>query len=295
MGEAEPKIVGHYPIEKRWCDDAKGLCKVVISYKFQSTTKANDFSKCCVAITELNGLKDHHASEYLRAEHRHLDYWITLSNAVTPIDCYVEVFLKRMLIGEMSQCSIKTKSGDLITFAMRLIRIEFDGYLYGKQLADIVAYAQHYRENGVKMFKDYPLFAHEYFNKAAKLLISCEPFETLAERDTEAKDVADPVKLRELLETILSNISLCLIKQQRYDEAAHVMEFADRPENVTEKQIYCRANALYHLGKLDDARHTIERINYKEKKECLLLHNSIVEKLKASDQNYRKMIKNMFA
>lgn len=294
MAKAEPTIVGKYPIEKEWTDDSKGLHKELISFKFQSTTKANDLSKCCVAITELNGLKDHHASEYLRAEHRNLDYWITISNAVTPIDCYVEVFLKRMLIGETSQCSIKTKSGDYISFIIRLIRVEFGGYLYGKSLPEIVTLAQHYRENGVKMFKDYPLFAHDYFNKAAKVLISCEPFETLAERETGMKE-ADPVKLRELLEAILSNISLCLIKQQRYDEAAHVMEFADRPDNVTEKQIYRRANALFYLGKLDDAKQAIERINYKDKKECLLLHNNIVEKLKESNQNYRKMLKNMFA
>lgn len=294
MSTVEPTIVGKYPIEKDWMDVAKGLRKELISFKFQSTTKANDLSKCCVAITELNGLKDHHASVYLRDEHRNLDYWITLANAVTPIDCYVEVFLKRMLIGEKSRCSIKTKSGDLISFILKLIRIEFGGYLYGKNLPDIVALAQHYRENGVKMFKKYPLFAHDYFNKAAKVLISCEPFETLGERKTDMAE-ADPIKLRELLETILSNICLCLIKQQRYEEAAHVMEFADRPDNVSDKQIYRRANALYYLGKLDDAKHTIERINYKDTKECLLLYNNIAEKLKESEQNYRKMVKNMFA
>lgn len=294
MGEVEQIIVGKYPIEKEWVDESKGQHKELISFKFQSTTKANDLSKCCVAITELNGLKDHHASEYLRDEHRNLDYWITLSNATTPIDCYVEVFLKRMLIGETSRCSIKTKSGDFISFILRLIRVEFGGYLYGKNLTEIITIAQHYKEMGVKMFKDYPLFAHDYFNKAAKLLISCEPFETLAERQKGMTE-ADPVKLREILETILSNISLCLIKQQRYDEAAHVMEFADRPNNVSDKQIYRRAIALYHLGKLDDAKQTIERINYKDKKECLLLHNNIVEKLKESNQNYRKMVKNMFA
>lgn len=294
MGEVEPIIVGKYPIEREWSNESKGLHKELISFKFQSTTKANDLSKCCVAITELNGLKDHHASEYLRDEHRDLDYWITLSNAITPIDCYVEVFLKRMLIGETSRCSIKTKSGDFISFILRLIRVEFGGYLYGKKVPDIITIAQHYKEMGVKMFKDYPLFAHDYFNKAAKLLISCEPFETLAERQKGMTEV-DPIKLREILETILSNISLCLIKQQRYDEAAHVMEFADRPENVPEKQIYRRAIALYYLGKLDDAKQTIERINYKDKKECQLLHNNIVEKLNESNQNYRKMVKNMFA
>ncbi|XP_031641266.1 uncharacterized protein LOC116352661 [Contarinia nasturtii] len=294
MAENEPKIVGQYPIEKEWIDEKKGLRKQLISFKFQSTTKANDLSKCSVAITELNGLKDHHATEYLRDEQRNLDYWITLSNGLTPIDCYVELFLKQMLIGETSCCSIKTKSGDYISFVMRLIRVEFRGYMYARKLPEIMAIALHYKENGVKMYKQYPLFAHYYFNKAAKILISCEPFETLGERDMGMVE-GDPEKLRELLETILSNISACLIKQERYDEAAHVMEFAERPENVTDKHIYRRANALYLLGRLDDAKQTIERINYKDKKECQLLYNNITGKLKQSDQNYKKMIKNMFA
>lgn len=292
MTETEPTIIGHYPIEKEWSDDKKGLHKELISFKFQSVTKPTDLSKCCVAITELNGLKDHHATQYLRDEHRNADYWITINNALTPIDCYVELFLKRMLIGEISRCSIKTKSGDYISFVMRLIRVEFGGYYFSKDLQEIVSLAQHYKENGVKMYKDYPLFAQRYFNQAAKLLISCEPFNTLKERKT---GEMDPVKLRDLLENILTNICQCLIKQERYDEAAHVMEFANRTENVPEKAIYRRANALYLLGKLDDAKQTIERINYKDNKECLLLHTNIVEKLKQSDSNYRKMIKNMFA
>lgn len=292
MANKEPTITGNYPIEKEWCDEKKGLHKELIAFKFQSVTKPNDLSKCCVTITDLNGLKEHHGSEYLRNEHRNQDYWITINNALFPIDCYIESLLKRMLIGETSRCSIKTKSGDYISFVIRLNRIEFGGYYYSKSLGEIMTLVQHYKENGVKMYKHYPLFAQNYFNKAAKLLISCEPFETLKERES---NEANPDELRALFETILSNISQCLIKQKRYDEAAHVMEFADRTENVPEKAIYRRANALYLLGKLEDAKRTIERINYKDKKECLLLHTNIVEKLKQSDSNYRKMIKNMFA
>lgn len=295
MAEKEAIITEKYPIECDWSDEKKGLRKELISFSFQSITKANDLSKCCIALTELNGLKDHHASEYLRHEHRNSEYWITLSNALTPIDCYVEIFLKRMLIGETSRCSIKTKSGNFISFVIRLIKIEFGGYMYLKKIPEIFTIVQHYKENGVRIFKEYPLFAHDYFNRAVKLLISCEPFETLGERDIGMSET-DPVKLREMLENNLSNISQCLIKQQRYDEALYVTEFADQPENVNEKAIYRRANALYLLGKLDDAKDTIERIvNFKDKKECFNLHKNIVEKLEHSNQNYRKIIKNMFS
>lgn len=297
MTEEEIKIIGTYPIEREWEDEKKGLRKELIALKFQSVTKANDTSKCCVSITELNGLQDHHASEYLRGECQNTDYWITIANALTPIDCYVELLLKKMLIGETSRCGIKTKSGNYISFVMKLIRVEFGGYMYSKSLPEIVALAQRYKENGVKMFKDYPLFAQDYFNKAAKILISCKPFETLKERESSivADADTDPAKLRELLENIMSNICQCLIQQKRYEEAIHVVEFADRPENVPEKAIYRRANALFLLGRLEDAQRTIERINFKDKKECLLLHNNIMEKIKQSNQNYRNMVKNMFA
>lgn len=282
-----------YPIENEWCDEKKGLRKELISFKYQSITKANDLSKCCSSITEIIGLKDHHDSQYLRDENNKMEYWIKIANALTPIDCYIEIFLKRMLIGETSRCYIKTNSGDCISFVLRLIRIEFGGYMYSKSLSEIIELAQHFRENGVKMFKKYPLHAHEYFNKAAKILISCEPFDTLKEREFGID--ADPIKLQELLETILMNIAACLIKEKRYDDAIHVTEFAERPDNVSEKAIYRRANAFFLLGNLEEAKRTIERINYKENKECLALHTNIVDKFNQSNQNYRKMIKNMFA
>lgn len=294
MASEDIPITGHYPIEKLWTDDKKGLKKELISFRYQSVTKANDLSKCLVSITEIKNLFDEHDTKYLRDVNAANEYWITITEALSPIDCYVEFFLKRMMIGETSRCSIITKAGVIISFVIRLHHIEFGGYMFAKDLHTVITLAQRYKENGVKMFKKYPLFAHEYFNKAAKILISCEPFETLAERESGWTE-ADPVTLRELLENILMNISACLIKQERYDEAAHVMEFADRPDNVSDKAIYRRANALYYLGKLDDARQTIERINYKNNKECLNLHVNISKKLAQSDQRYCSMVKNMFS
>lgn len=293
MASENIPITGHYPIEKLWTDDKKGLKKELVSFQYQSMTKANDLSKCLVSITEIKNLCDEHDTKYLRDVNAANEYWISITKALTPIDCYVELFLKRMMMGETSRCSITTKTGVIISFVIHLIRIEFGGYMYAKDFHTVLTLAQRYKENGVKMFKRYPLFAHDYFNKAAKVLISCEPFETLAEREIGMTE-ADPVKLRELLENILMNISACLIKQERYDEAAYVMEFADRPENVSDKAIYRRANALYYWGKLDDARQTIERINYKDNKECLNLYVNISKKLAQSDQTYRSMVKKMF-
>lgn len=281
-----------YPFKNEWTNEKKGLRKELISFKYHSVTKANDLSKCCVTISEITGLKDHHDSEYLRGEHEN-EYWIKLGDALTPIDCYVEILLKQMLIGETSRCFMRTKSSECISFVVKLIRIEFGGYLYSKSSSEIVALAQHYKENGVKMFKKYPLFAHDYFNKAAKCLISCLPFDTLNERMPGPENLK-PEKLQELLENIFMNVAACLNKEKRFEESLHVLEFTERTENIPDKAIYRRAQAHFHIGQLDEAKTVLERINYKDNNECNSLYMNIIEKWKVSNQNYTDMVKKMF-
>lgn len=288
-----PKTV-NYPITKEWTDTKRGLRKEVISFKYQSVTKASDISKCLVVISDVSGLRDNHETEYLRSDNNNIEYWMTLGDARTPIDYYIEIFLKQMLIGETSRCTINTKSNQHIQFVLKLIRIEFGGYFYSKSLPDLVHTVQQYKENGVKMFKKYPLFAHEYFSRAAKLLISCLPFDTLKEREMNI-DESSPEFLQELLETIYMNLAACLIKEKRYEEALHVLKFTDRIENVPEKAIYRRATAHFHLGQLDEAKSILERINCKENKECNALYQNVVDKWKVSNDRYKTMVKKMFA
>lgn len=268
-----PKTL-NYPIIKEWTDEKRGLQKELISFKYQSVTKASDVSKCLVVISDVSGLRGNHETEYLRCDNN-IEYWVTLGDARTPIDYYIEVFLKQMLIGETSRCTITTKSNQNIQFVLKLIRIEFGGYFYSKSLPDLVHTVQHYKENGVKMFKKYPLFAHEYFSRAAKLLISCLPFDTLKEREMNIED-SSPEYLQELLETISMNLAACLIKERRYEEALHVLDFTDRNEFVPEKAIYRRAIAHSHLGQLDEAKSILEQIDCKESKECNAFYQNVV-------------------
>lgn len=294
MAESSKKTPGDvYKIKKIYVNTKKGLRKEVISFKFTTITKASDLSKCCVSITEITGLKEDHESKYLR-EKCESDYWIKLNDALTPIDCYIELFLKQMLTNETSRCTIKTKSGNDITFVMKLQRIEFGGYYFEQELPEVVSLAQHYKENGVQMYKKWPLFANEYFNKAAKLLISLLPFETLCER-TEGMKEADPKFLNDLFENIQMNIAACLLKEERYDDALHVLEFTDRPDNVPEKAIYRRALAYYHSKQFQEAKDTLERIDYQNNKELQALHANSIEKLKESNENYTNMVKKMFS
>lgn len=281
------------PIAKEWTDEKRGLQKDLITFEYQSMTKASDVSKCLVTISDVSGLRDNHDTEYLRSDSS-IEHWVHLGDACTPIDYYIEIFLKQMLIGEISRCTIKTKSEHSIQFVLKIIRIEFGGYFYSKSVTELVHTVQHYKENGVKMFKKYPLFAHEYFSRAAKLLISCLPFDTLNERTMDIEE-SSPEFLEELLDTIHMNLAACLLKEKRYDEALHVLKFTDRIENVPDKAIYRRAIAHFHLGQLDEAKLILERINYKEHKECNALYQTVVEKWKLSNDKYTQMVRKMFA
>lgn len=279
---------------KNWQDVKRGLRKEVINFRYESMIKASDLSKCLVVIDDVHGLRPDQQTDYLRVDLNSTEYWVHLGHAITPIDYYIELLLKQMLMGETSRCTIDTKSGQNIQFQLKMIRIESDGHYYAQPLPDLVGIVQRYKENGVKMFKNYPLFAHEYFGRAAKLLISCLPFETLAEREQDVTD-ASPAFLRELLETIDMNLAACLIKEKRFDDALHVLEFTDREENVPDKAIYRRATAHYHLNQFDEAKTMLERINYTDNRECNALYRNVYEKWKSSNEKYTDMVKKMFS
>lgn len=276
-----------------WEDVNRGLRKEIVAYKFLTLTKPTKISKCCVSLTSIAGLKDHHESTHLTTGDR-FEHWITLGDAVTPIDCYIDVFLQQMFVGETSNCAITTKSGDAVTFQIKLMKIEFGGYIYELDHKRVIDLAHKYKDNGVKMFKKYPLFAQVYFNRAAQLMISLLPFDKLDERDNTENDTFDAMELRVFLENIYMNIAACLIKQARYEEALHVLKFTERPDDVPEKALYRRAMAHFMYGQLDDAKETIERTNYKDNKDSLALFNDILVKWKASNQNYSQMCKKMF-
>lgn len=283
----------NYPIQLEWIDENKGLRKDLLSFESPLPLKANDLSKCFLTIHSVNGLEEEHNSKYLRDGNTGTEFSLTMLDAVTPIDCYVELFLKRMVTGERSRCYITTKTGKSIEFTMHLLRVEFGGYMHDLTPNKTLQLAQKYKESGVEMFKKYPLFAHNYFNQAAKLLISYQPYNTLRER-FESLDDSQAQQFQKLLETIQSNAAACLIRQQRYDDAVYVLNFTEQGGDVPNKAIYRRANALYLLGKLDEAKETIERINYKDNQECSTLYNNISSKLQKSNEKYRSMVKNMF-
>lgn len=286
--------VNKHLIDRTWEDHAKGLRKEVIEFSFSSIIKASEISKCLIEVSEVHNLDSQkHKTNYLAAENIGTEFWVEIGHALTPLDCYVEELLKQMLTNETSKCSITTKSSADIEFIMRLKRVEFGGY-YCDQTADkMFALSKLYKENGVKMFKDYPKFAHNYFNLAAKCLLSFNSFDNLQavlyDSDLTAKD------FEELLQNVYLNIAACLIKEQRFDDVLHVLEFSVHQAEPSEKAVYRLALAYFHLKQYEKAKTTIERIDFKNNKDLVQLLAKADDSWKADQTKYSNMVKKMFA
>lgn len=286
--------VNKHLIDKVWKDEAKGLRKELISFQYCTIVKASELSECLVEFQEIISLdRDKYKTNYLQEENVAREYWIKIGHAVTPIDCYVEEFLKQMLTNETSKCHITTKSSEVITFTVKLKRIEFGGYYFEQPACKMYELARLYKDNGVKMFKEYPLFAHNYFNLAAKCLLSFNPFDdiedVLADCELERKD------FEELLQNIYLNIAACLIKENRFDDILHVLNFTKVQSEPSEKAIYRLALAYFHLKQYEQAKQTIERINYKNNKNLVQLMAKICEFWKVDKDNYSTMVRKMFS
>jgi tetratricopeptide (TPR) repeat protein len=151
--------------------------------------------------------------------------------------------------------------------------------------------AKLYKDNGVKMFKEYPLFAHNYFNLAAKCLLS---FNSYDDNDDFLKNsTIKKQDYRELLQNVYTNIAACLIKQNRYDEIPSILEFSCKEENPSDKVIFRLATAYYQIHEYEKAKVTIEKIDFKKNKELVQLMTKIQDKRKVDNNNEADMAKRM--
>lgn len=271
-------------------DRTKGLRKERLSFRFTSAEKPAELSRCLVAIGAVEGIGARETN-YLAVGATE-ERWITIGTAITPVDCYVELLLQQMLTNEESKCTISNRQGTDITFTMKLIRIEGQKYYYELTVAESLALAKQYKENGVHMFSKYPLFAHTYFNQAAKCLLSWSPIEQL---DPAIEGVETVKEMQSLLETLYLNIAACLIKQNRFEEVLHVLRYTDQQETPSAKATYRKALAQFKIKQFTEALTTLERIDYGSSKECIALHRQIIQTRQQEDSKYNSMVKKMFA
>lgn len=284
--------VDKHLIDNVWEDKTKGLRKELLDFQFTTIVKASELSKCLVEVLEIQNFNsESHKSNYLSADTIEKEFWIEIGHGLTPIDCYIEIFLQQMLTNETSKCTIATKSSGDISFTLRLKQIEFGGYYCEQSSTEMFELAKLYKDNGVKIFKSFPLFAQNYFNLAAKCLLPFNPSDDINACDSDLKKE----EFEELLQNVYLNIAACLLKQQRYEDTVHVLKYTVSQENPSEKSIYRLAQAFFHLKQYTNAKNTIERTNFKNNKELAQLMTKIDEHLKVDHDEYSNMVKKMFA
>lgn len=278
-----------------WQKPELGLRKRLLCFGWDSIELPTELSECMVRFDDIEGLGDRE-SNYLAAEQVLM---IQLGSAVTAVDFLVDIVFQHMYVGETSRVFIKTNSGDTIEFTATLLKIQTDRYLYQLSARETLQWALEQKNQGVVMFKKWPSIAQRYFNRAAKGLISHKPFDVI---DPDEDGVLGK-ELQDLYDSVCLNIAACLLKEQRYEDVLHVLrDSTDTPNTgseeserkISEKAVYRRALAHFHLKQLDEARAQLERVNYAQNRDQLALWKQIVEQQTEYNDNYAKMVRKMF-
>lgn len=276
-----------------WQNAELGVRKKRLSLHWHSIDHPTELSECLVRFDDVRGLDDRE-SDYLRSVEA--ERLIQIGNAITGIDFLIDIVLQQMYTGETSRIEIDTRNGSQIAFTATLLKILSARYLYQLSAKEMCEWALARKTHGVAMFKKWPSMAQRYFNQAAKGLISHKPFDA-------AKHGIAGHELQDMLDAICLNIAACLLKEKRYDDVLHVLadeatagDGNDGPSRrtVSEKAVYRRALAHFHLNQLDEARTQLERVNYAQNRDQHALWKTIVQQQSEYQTNYAQMVRKMF-
>lgn len=278
-------------IGTEWQMERKGLHKKVLDLTFSKVDKPHAIAKVIINVDKVENLNGRQ-SAYLTEEKVMQDQSMEMGTGLFPIDCYLEMFVQQMIVGETALCTIKTKkAGEEVRVTLKLKDIQDSKSIHTLNVPEIFDLALKYKENGVKMFKSYPVFAHEYFAKAAKCLISYKEFENL----TKKEDGVAGKDMNDLMLQIQTNLAACLLSAKRYDDVLYQTKFVETMSAPLEKSIYRRAMAFYQKKDYDLALKTMEKAkDYKSNKDFVNLHQKIIESRKSSDAVYKGMVQKMF-
>jgi len=275
-------------VGNEWKLETKGLRKKVLAIDFKALDKPDQVSKVVVRIDQVQNLNGR-PSKFLLSPEESTE--LEMGTALTPVDYYVELLIRQMIVGQQALCSIRTKN-DEISFVVTLEDILESQEIQKLNVKEMYILALRYKENGVIMFKAYPQFAHDYFSRAAKCLISYKPFDNLSLK----QDGVAQSDMQSLFLQIQTNLAACLLLQKRYEDVIYQTRFVMTMAEPSEKSIYRRAMAFFHIEDFEQAQKTIEKIpNYQEKKEFLQLYLRIAESWKSSNDRYKHVVQRMFS
>lgn len=277
-----------------WEHPELGLRKQLISFSFHSIDHPTELSECLVRFEDVLGLGNRESNYLSQPGEEQL---VQMGSGETAVDFLIDRVVQQMYAGESSRINILTQGGDTIEFTLTLIEIRSSGYLYQLSPKEMLHWALAQKNHGVAMFKKWPAMAQRYFNQAAKGLISFKPFDVV----TVEKDGISGEELYDLHDVVCLNVAACLLKERRYEDVLHVLQDATERTSdgvagrlVSEKAVYRRALAHFHLKQLDEARTQIERINYSQNREQLALWKDIVKEQTVYQGNYARMVRKMF-
>ncbi|XP_017036745.1 protein Bride of doubletime [Drosophila kikkawai] len=278
-----------------WEDKGRGLTKKVLAFQLSDMEKPTACSTLQFSVNKKCANLGERPSKYLASDETTAypqQHSLEMGRAVYPVDCYVEILLQQFLPGETAACSILTKNGVRIEFEMRLDKIVKNTQVEKLDAAGMYDLALRLKESGVATFKSYPKFAFDYFARAAKLLITYKPFDKLTKRENGINGST----VEELFIQIQTNLAACLLLEKRYEHVIYHTQFVETAESPSEKSIYRRALAFYHLKEFAKAQATIERVpNYEEKREFSKLRDNIAASWKDSNTHYKEVVQRMFS
>lgn len=267
-----------------WEDKQKNIKKELISINSKKDyEKPTEIAICTIQLT-YNSNIDSKSSYLISNPDSYTLSNVQIGFANNPIDIYIEYIITQMLLGEKSRCTIETKSGFVIDFICELLEIAENPIYFELTSLQMYNYALKFKECGVHLFKNHPLFAQNYFSKAAKCLISLSIIQTLENKQ----------EIDVLLRTIYINLAACFLKQNRNEDVLYVLKSDDQLLMRQEKAIYRKAHAYYNLKRYEEARTTLSLCDYKKISEMIALWNKIRNDEKSSNKQYSSIVKKMF-
>ncbi|KAL5283859.1 hypothetical protein ACFFRR_006254 [Megaselia abdita] len=273
-------------LTESWEDINKGIGKKTVTFDSTRLINPTEVSKVKVIISKISNLENRH-SQYLETVDQ--EFIIQMGSAVSPIDYYIETLLLHIKKDELCECFIKTSAAK-ITFHLEILDIEDVRSLFSLKLKDIFELAQKYKANGVEIYKKYPKFSEDYFCRAAKILISCKPFDQLTEKD----DGVDGTELKTFLQNLYNNIAACKIREGKFDDVLFLTESVEYSvKEASEKAVYRRALALCNLQKYEEGKKLLDTYGTRNS-EMEKLYKKIQSEWKVSEEKYASLVRKMF-
>lgn len=274
-------------ISEYWEDPMKGIRKKTLKFDSNHLINPTEVSKVTLVISNIENLENRQ-SQFLENVDKQFSF--QMGTALTPIDYYIETLLFHIKKFELCKCSIRTSVTE-ITFNLEVVEVEDDRSLFALRLKEIFDLAQKYKANGVEMYKSHPKFAEDYFCRAAKVLISCRPFEHLTEKD----DGVEGSELKDFLQNLFNNIAACKIKEGKFDDVLFLTQSVeDSLKDASEKAVYRRALALCSLQRYEEGKQLLDNYGNTKNNEINKLYKRIHSEWKVSEEKYASLVRKMF-